>query len=183
VRRSQRSATRADMAALDRRGPPFGGVAWRARPGCLSAPDRRFDCAERPDYVALNYRRPPPVLRRRALLHPPVSPHTRGRCHATSQSPRHPNTSGQTVALSSWRHRFSLPPFRGRFRRADHRRLRRFASDRSAHREPSACLRSSRDDYGVLKSGTELEPSSAKGNPGLCATSQAWPSGSIKIAA
>jgi len=114
---------------------------------------------------------------------PLVSPHTRGRCHAISQSPRHPNTSGQTVPLSSWRHRFSLPQFRGRFRRADHRRLRRFASDRSAHREPSACLRSSRDDYGVLKSGTEIEPSSARGNPGLCATSQAWPSGSIKIAA
>lgn len=40
-----------------------------------------------------------------------------------------------------------------------------------------------RDDYGLLKSGTVIEPSSASGDPGLCATSQAWPSGSMKNAA
>ena len=39
------------------------------------------------------------------------------------------------------------------------------------------------DHYGMLKSGSVTEPSSANGNPGLCATSQALPSGSVKNAA
>jgi hypothetical protein len=43
--------------------------------------------------------------------------------------------------------------------------------------------RSCRRGYGVLKNGTQIEPSSAMVNPGLWATFQAWPSGSVKIAA
>jgi hypothetical protein len=34
--------------------------------------------------------------------------------------------------------------------------------------------------YGLPKSGMEMEPSAASGNPGLYAISQTWPSGSVK---
>jgi len=39
------------------------------------------------------------------------------------------------------------------------------------------------NDYVLLRSGMVVEPSSASGNAGLWATSQPWPSGSVKKAA
>jgi hypothetical protein len=48
----------------------------------------------------------------------------------------------------------------------------------AARRHPAAST--SGVVYALPKSGTEMEPSAASGNPGLWAISQIWPSGSAK---